>query len=272
MHDAVALGDAAAARAVEADRVHFVEIGQRAVLFGEVADRGDRRDMPVHRVDALEGDDLRRGAVELFELRLEVLDVVVAPDALGTATMANAGDHRGVVLLVGEDDGARQQLRQGGERRVVGDIGGGEQQRRFLAVQVGELALQLDVIVRGAGDVARAARTGADRVDGLVHGGDHGGMLAHAEVVVGAPDGDRARGLRVVEVLGGRIGAAPALHVGKHAVAAFAMDGVERNLERLCVVHPATFNSPRQFFLHHRPPSLEEQRVYCRAGNQAPCE
>ena len=61
-HDAVALGDAAAARAVKADRVHLVEIGQRAVLLGQIADRGDRRDVAVHRVDALEDDDLRRVA------------------------------------------------------------------------------------------------------------------------------------------------------------------------------------------------------------------
>ena len=37
-HDAVALGDAAAARAIHADGMDFVEIGQRAVLLGEIAD------------------------------------------------------------------------------------------------------------------------------------------------------------------------------------------------------------------------------------------
>ena len=93
-------------------------------------------------------------------------------------------------------------LHQRRQRRVVGDVGRGEQQRRFLAVQVGELGLELDVIVRGAGDVARAARAGADRVDRLVHGGDHGRVLAHAEVVVGAPDGDRMRLPLGREVLG----------------------------------------------------------------------
>ena len=60
VHHALALGDAAAARAVKADRMHFVEIGQRVVLLGEVADRLDRRDVAVHRIDALEHDDLRR--------------------------------------------------------------------------------------------------------------------------------------------------------------------------------------------------------------------
>ena len=43
----------------------------------------------------------------------------------------------------------------------VGDVAGGEEQRRRLAVQVGELALQQHVVVGGAGDVAGAAGAGA---------------------------------------------------------------------------------------------------------------
>ena len=58
--DAVALGNAAAARAVHADRVDLVEIGERFIFVGEVADFGDRRDVAVHRIDALEGDQLGR--------------------------------------------------------------------------------------------------------------------------------------------------------------------------------------------------------------------
>src|SRR5579883_320742 len=51
---------------------------------------------------------------------------------------------------------------------------------------------------RGAGDVARAARTGTDSVDGLVHRGPHLGMPAHAEIVVRAPDRDVAPELVVI--------------------------------------------------------------------------
>ena len=58
--DAVALGNAAAARAVHADGVDLVEIGERVIFVGEVADRGDRGDVAVHRIDALEGDQLGR--------------------------------------------------------------------------------------------------------------------------------------------------------------------------------------------------------------------
>ena len=80
------------------------------------------------------------------------------------------------------------------QRRPVRDVAGGEQQRRFLAVQVGELALEQHVVVVGAGDVARAAGAGAAAVERLVHGRDHLRMLAHAEIVVRAPDGDLAGG------------------------------------------------------------------------------
>ena len=48
MHDAIALGNAAAARTIKTNSVHFIEIGQRAVLFSEIANRSDRSNMPVH--------------------------------------------------------------------------------------------------------------------------------------------------------------------------------------------------------------------------------
>src|SRR5881394_1377410 len=52
MHDAVAFGDAAAARAVHADRMNLVDIGHGAVALGEIADPGQRRDIAVHRIQA----------------------------------------------------------------------------------------------------------------------------------------------------------------------------------------------------------------------------
>ena len=187
VHDAVALGNAPAARAVDADRVHLVEVGQRAILVGEIADRRDRRDMPVHGVDALEGDDLRRAGRQRLELRLEIGDVVVAEDAFLALPVADALDHRRVVLLVREDDAAGEQLDERRERRVVGDVGGGEEKGRLLAVEVGELGLELDMIVGRPRDIARAAGAGPDGVDRRVHGSDHLGMLTHAEIIVRAP-------------------------------------------------------------------------------------
>ena len=94
------------------------------------------------------------GAPQQF---LEMLDVVVAPDLTLRLAAAHAFDHRGVVELVGEDDAAGQDVAQRRERRVVGDVARREEERRFLAVQVGEFAFELDVEVRRARDVARAA-------------------------------------------------------------------------------------------------------------------
>jgi hypothetical protein len=47
VHDAVALGDAATAWAVEADGVHFVEIGHHPEPIGDVAHFADRRNVAI---------------------------------------------------------------------------------------------------------------------------------------------------------------------------------------------------------------------------------
>jgi hypothetical protein len=105
--DAVALGDAAAARAVHADRVHLVEIGHRAVALGEIADRFDRRDVAVHRIEALEHDQLGPVADRRRAAALEMRHVVVAEDLLLAAGLADALDHRIVVERVGQDQAVR---------------------------------------------------------------------------------------------------------------------------------------------------------------------
>jgi hypothetical protein len=235
-HDTVALGDAAAAPPVKADGVHFVKIGQRVVFLGEVGDRLDGRDMPVHGIDALEDDDLRRAARVLLELFFQMLHVVVADDVLLTAAMANALDHRSVVLLVGEDHETRDQALQGGERRLVGDIGRGEAERSLLAVQIGKLGLELDMIVGSAGDVAGAAGAGADGLDRLMHGFAHRRMLAHAEIVVGAPH-RHVVAANLSEVIGGGIGSAAALQIGEDPVAALLMQGLKMQAKTILVIH-----------------------------------
>ena len=58
------------------------------------------------------------------------------------------------------------------------------QQRLLLAVQIGQFDFKFHMIVRGARDIARAARTRTDLVDGFVHGGKHVGVLPHAQIIV----------------------------------------------------------------------------------------
>src|SRR5690606_34429575 len=49
LHQAVTVGNAATARAIHAHRVHFVDIGERTELLGEVADFLDGGDVTIHR-------------------------------------------------------------------------------------------------------------------------------------------------------------------------------------------------------------------------------
>jgi hypothetical protein len=64
-------------------------------------------------------------------------------------------------------------------------------------------------------------------------------LLAHAEIVVGAPDHDVALALRRVP---GRMRkpARDALEVGEHAVAALLMQGIEGGIEEFAVIHRKT--------------------------------
>ena len=77
---AVALGHARAAGAVHADGMDLVEIGERAVAVGEVADLVDRRDVAVHRVDQFERHDLGRRRIGCLQQLLEMGEIVVAED------------------------------------------------------------------------------------------------------------------------------------------------------------------------------------------------
>src|SRR6266566_3328727 len=68
-----------------------------------------------------------------------------------------------------------------------------------------------------AGDIAGSAGAGAHSGRGLDHGADDLRMLAHAEIVVGAPDDDAFRPLRRMPQ---RIRKAPGdtLQIGKYAI------------------------------------------------------
>ncbi len=187
--DAVTLGNAAAMGAVHADRVDFVEIGQRVVFIGEVADGGERGDVAVHRVDALEGDEFGSVGGGVGKAAFEVRHVVMFEDVdRGLAAVLDADDHGVVVLGVGEDVPIRQGIQDGAQRGLVGDVAGGEEEGGILAVQVRELFLEGDVEGRGAGDVAGAAGAGAVAAGGFDRGFDDHRVGAHGEVIVRGPD------------------------------------------------------------------------------------
>uniref|UniRef100_A0A0N5A4J2 LigA n=1 Tax=Parastrongyloides trichosuri TaxID=131310 RepID=A0A0N5A4J2_PARTI len=115
---AVALGDAGAGRAVQAHGVDFVQIGQGAVFLGQGDGARQVGDVAVHRIDALEGDQLGRVDWRGGQQFLKVFKVVVAEDVALAAAVADARDHGGVVQRVREDDQARQNLLQRRQRRL----------------------------------------------------------------------------------------------------------------------------------------------------------
>src|SRR5690606_24359495 len=73
VHQPLALGDAAAARTIHANGMDLVEIGHGTVLLGDFDDLADRGDVAIHRIDALEGDDLGNVRPVFRHLPVEVL-------------------------------------------------------------------------------------------------------------------------------------------------------------------------------------------------------
>ena len=86
----------------------------------------------------------------------------------------------------------------------------------------------------GSRNVARPARTGSDPIDSVMHCREHHRMLAHAQVIVGTPDGNlilqtMIKGLRKV--------AGASLQVRKDSISIFASDELETRLKELVEIH-----------------------------------
>jgi hypothetical protein len=124
--------------------MHLIYVGHGAVALREVADAVHRRDVAVHRVESLEYDQLRPPRRLRRKQFFEMTDVVMAPNLLFHAGTPYALDHRIVVPGIRQDHTVWKQLGDSRDAGLVGHIARGEDQRRFLAVQVGEFALQLD--------------------------------------------------------------------------------------------------------------------------------
>jgi hypothetical protein len=207
----------------------------------------DRGDVAVHRIDRLEGHDLGRLGIGRGQELLEMGGVVVAEDLADRARVPDARDHRGVVEGVRIELAARHHRAQRLQGGLVGDIARGEDERRFLLMQPRQLMLQRHVQRVGAGDVARAAGARTLRADRGLHCLHHGGMLAHAEIVVAAPHGNFARSLSRAVKPGARKGADDALELGEDPVSPLVAQAIEVAGEKRFVVHCA-FCLPRPDF------------------------
>jgi hypothetical protein len=82
----------------------------------------------------------------------------------------------------------------------------------------------------GSRNIARLACAGSDPINSVMHCCEHHRMLAHAQVIVGTPDGNlilqtMIKGLRKV--------ADTSLQVRKDSISIFASDEIETRLEEL---------------------------------------
>src|SRR5437588_12422313 len=148
-------------------------------------------------------------------------EIIVPEDPVFGAARPYPGDHRGMVLLIRQNETIRQQPADRAERRLIGHIAGREGESGLLAVQIREFGLERDDGMAIAGDVAGTSGPGAHPPRGLDHRIDDSGMASHPEIVVRAPYHD----------VSGDTGAAPGsmgwalgmpLEIGEHAVTALA--------------------------------------------------
>ena len=184
----------------EADRVRVVDHHQGVVALGQVADLVERREVAVHREDAVGDDQPTPGALAASQLLLEVGHVPVAVAQALRLAQPDAVDDRGVVELVGDDRvlGAEQHL----EHAAVGVEAGREQDRGLGAEKRGELVLELDVLGLRAADEPHAGHPEAPRVERACAAATSRGSFGQPQVVVGAEVQDvlaartHVRGLR----------------------------------------------------------------------------
>ena len=80
------------------------------------------RDVAIHRVQAFAQDEFRPLWGGRAQQLLEMRDVIVTPDLLFGAGFAHALDHGIVVEGVREQQALRQQLRNGGDAGLVGNV------------------------------------------------------------------------------------------------------------------------------------------------------
>ena len=86
----------------------------------------------------------------------------------------------------------------------------------------------------GSRNVARAPRAGSDPINSFMHCCEHHRMLAHAQVIVGTPDGNL---ILLTMIKGLRKAAGASLQVRKDSISIFASDELETRLKELVEIH-----------------------------------
>ena len=188
------------------------------MFFANVEDFGDGGNVAVHRINAFERDELGAARLDGGEQAVEIFRIVMLEFQALRAAMANAFDHRSVVECIGQDDAIGEARREGAKRCPVGNIAAGKNQRGFFVVEVGQFGFEQHMLMARPRNIARAACARAAAIKRVVHRVEDFGMLAHAEIVVRAPDGDVLDGAIVGIAPGTGERATLAFEFGKHPV------------------------------------------------------
>ncbi len=215
--------------------MHLVEVGEGVVALGDRNDFSDWGNIPVHRVDRLEHHDLRLTQRVAGEDLLEVRNIVVAEDLALVGRGANAVDDGGVVQLIADHHAVGDAPQQALEGGIIGAKAGGENQRRLLAVPVGQASFQTGIHLVRAADIARSAGARSVGLQRIVHLFAHCRMLRHPEVVIAAPDHHRF--LLTAIQFGQRVLAADAAEGGEGAVLVGGLQCLQL-FPKKCLVHP----------------------------------
>ena len=178
---------AAAERAEDAEGVGLVDVGERAVFLRRLEDGRQVGDVAGHAEDAVEHDELAGVGGQALEAVAQRNGGVVAEGHELRRRELAAVDDAGVVLAVAEDGVAL--LGEGGERALVREKAGREQQHRLALEVIGKRFLELLVEADVAVEQAGAGAAGAELARRVAGGLDHALVLGEAEVVV-RPDHD----------------------------------------------------------------------------------
>ena len=233
--DLVALGNAAAARAVHADRMDLVEIGERVVLVGEVADRvrSGRRRRPSNRRS-------RRRSAWARRDRSAASSSSRWARSLWRKTRFSQPELRMPAIIEAWLSSSEKMMQPGSslaerrQRRLVRDVAGGEQQRR-LPCRAGRPARPRARHDNGCCRRCCGCRPSRRRrrAAPLPSPRSPSGCWPMREIVVRAPDGDRLRAVMAGEAARVGEGALVAQDVDEHAIAPFGVQPLDR-LPRRC--------------------------------------
>src|SRR5262245_37138925 len=142
------------------------------------------------------------------------------------------------LVCVGQNQAVRNELCDSCYAGHVRYVAGSEDERRLLAMQIGQLSFKLDQRVIGPSNIARAAGAHTKTACSFHKRADHLRMLSHSKIIVRAPDNDFTPAFRrMVDGVGKA--ARNALEVGEHSVAPFFLQLTQCSGEITVVIHLA---------------------------------